>query len=148
MLIRGRKISYETPRPGIRSRVGDPILPKVLKSIEFYKSRFVRPKLDKFVWIAKIRHRESVSLSSTQRRYAAHLRQEWLLCKPPSLQIYRYGSVLTIDVLRGFIYSPHDTIPCLGVTLIAISDRLIGIVFARSDAIARTIKINVAVIKL
>ena len=41
MLIRGRKISYETPRPGIRSRVGDPILPKVLKSIEFYKSRFV-----------------------------------------------------------------------------------------------------------
>ena len=41
MLIRGRKISYETPRPGIRSRVGDPILPKVLKSIEFYKSRFI-----------------------------------------------------------------------------------------------------------
>ena len=34
--IRGRNISYGTPRPGIRNRVGEPYLLEVLKFIEFY----------------------------------------------------------------------------------------------------------------
>ena len=34
--IRGRNISYETPKPGIIRSIGNPILPKLLKTMKFY----------------------------------------------------------------------------------------------------------------